>query len=786
MPTLSPIINAFNAGELSPRMYGRTDINKYLAGLKTLLNFNIHPQGGVQNRSGTRFVHEVYDSSKKSRVVRFVFSVTQAYILEFSDQKIRVFKDEGYVLAPSNDFEDGDVNVAGDHVEITGGHWYEDEQGPFRLTSTGTLPAGLATGTNYYIVKNTDTQLEFSLTPGGASVDITGAAGGGTHTITRYGDVLYEMDTPYLEAELFDLRFAQSADTLYIVHQDHEPAKITREDHDEWEHNDISFQDGPYLDVNTTVVTIDPSGVGPGVVTLTASASTFKATDVGRMFRWFDGTNWFWGLLENYVNTTTIDWDIEGTTAMAGHVATTSWRLGAWGTTALGYPSSLTYGYPSIVTFHEQRLVFAANPGGPQTIYGSVSGDYENFAPTTEVFGTSSTIADDNAITYKLAGKQVNVIRWMNPTRSLVIGTPGGVWPFQATSLLEPITPTNVNTRRASPWGSAAIEPVNVSDLVVAVSLSGLQVFSVGYDFDKDTFVPQDLTLLSPHITKSGVVMLDEAREPNSMIWAVRDDGVLASLTYFQEQQVAGWGRHILGGSFGSGDAVVESIAVIPSPSGDPSSVGRSNIAHDQVWLTVKRTINGATYRSIEFFEDEFADDDDLEDAFFVDCGLTYNGAAVGSISSGLGHLEGESVKVLADGAPQSDKTVTSGAITLDADASKIHIGLDYNSDLETLRIALPDPQGSSQGKVRRPVAVVPLFHNTLGGQIGRSSDALDPLSFRGPADPMDAPPPLYSGFLNKKLRGGYDKDGPTFIRQNQPLPMTILSMIFWMESTTW
>jgi hypothetical protein len=778
MPKLSPIINAFNVGELSPRMYGRTDIQKYQSGLKALLNFNIHPQGGAQNRSGTRFVREVYDSSVKSRLIPFVFSTTQAYVLELADYKMCVLKDEGSVLAPSRDFIPAAVNVANDYLIL--GATYEDDQGPFRITTTGTLPGGLLADTDYYVKSYViGSQFQLSLTPGGAIIDIT-TQGTGTHTIAPYGNVLDEETTPWPEADLYELRFAQSADTLYVVHPDYPPHKITRSSHTAWAITEIEFQDGPYLDTNASAVTVDPSDV-TGTVTLVPSQTLFEEEDEGRVFRWSDGTNWFWGFLENYndgASPSEIDWVIEGSDSMANHVASTLWRFGCW-------HDADDLGYPAVVTFNEQRLCFGANPGGPQTFYGSVNADYENFAPTVEDVGgdTPSAVTDDSAIQYTLAANQVNVIRWMSPIRSLIIGTMGGIWPFQATSLLEPITPTNVNTRRSSSWGFANIEPMNIHDLVVAVSFSKLQVFSVGYDYDRDAFVPQNLTLLADHITKSGIVMLEQAREPNSMVLALRDDGVLAALTYYREQDVAGWARHILGGSFGSGNAVIESVAVIPSPSGDPSSVGRDNIAHDQIWLSVKRTIDGATYRSIEFIEDEFANDDVAEDAYFVDCGLTYNSTPATEIT-GLDHLEGETVTILADGAPQTSKVVSGGAITLETAASKVHVGLGYNADLETLRMALPDPEGSSQGKVRRPLAVIPLFYNTLGGQIGRDSSALDRLSFRAPTDPMDASPPLYSGFHRQTLRGGYDRDGNTFIRQNQPLPMTILCIAFWMEST--
>ena len=358
MAKLSLAQTSFNAGEISPRMHGRFDLEKYGMGAKTLLNFVVQPEGGVLRRSGTRWVAEVEDSTVRSRLVAFIFSTTQAYTLEFCDLKMRVFKNEGIVIAPTTTFEDADVTVAGDHIGITA-HFYEGEQGPFQLTSTGTLPAGLALLTDYYIIKNSVDQIELSLTAGGAAVNITAAAGGGTHTLTPSGIVPYEVVLPYAEADLPDLQFAQSADTLYVVHPDHPPAVITRTGHSSWAHADIVFEDGPYLDINTTDITVDPDAA-TGTVTLTPSEELFTADDEGRLFRLSDGAEWWWGVLSNHQAGApdTIDWTIQAVTGvvvdddtMANSNATKVWRFGAWG-------SAAALGYPRVVSFYEQRLCF--------------------------------------------------------------------------------------------------------------------------------------------------------------------------------------------------------------------------------------------------------------------------------------------------------------------------------------------------------------------------------------------------------------------------------------------
>jgi hypothetical protein len=422
----------------------------------------------------------------------------------------------------------------------------------------------------------------------------------------------------------------------------------------------------------------------------------------------------------------------------------------------------------------------------------------------------------------------------------MLMGTVGGIWPMQAAPITDPITPDNVNVRRTSVNGSGTPEPVEVDDRAIYVSNSGRKMLSVGYAFETDSYATDDLTLFADHIGASKIVSLAYAREPHRIVWALRDDGVLCGLTYHRSQQVVGWHRHKIGGSFGGADAVVESIAVIPSPDED----------HDQLWMTVKRTIDGSTYRSIEFMEEDFLDGDDLESAFYVDCGLsldlpkTISGATAANpvvitatshgfsdadevrithvagmtelnrrtftvanktahtfelsgidgsaytayvsggearkketTVSGLDHLEGETVKVLADGAPVPDEVVASGAITLAKSASEIHAGLYANADLKPLRLSPERIPGGPQGKDKRITHVFLRFVNSLGGSMGPDEDNLDPIIFRSASDPMGEPPPLFTGDKEVKIEASYGKDAYTFFRQSQPLPTNITAM---------
>jgi hypothetical protein len=273
------------------------------------------------------------------------------------------------------------------------------------------------------------------------------------------------------------------------------------------------------------------------------------------------------------------------------------------------------------------------------------------------------------------------------------------------------------------------------------------------------------------------------AREPNSVVWCVRNDGVLIGLTNVTEQRVFAWHRHIIGGSFGTGDAVVESVAVIPAPDGDPSDVGRTNIPHDQVWLIVKRTINDETKRYVEFIEDDFSDTDALEDAFYVDSGLTYNDVAAQTIT-GLDHLNGETVQILVNGAAHPDRTVFNGSITLTDTYTKVHIGLYKETELLPMNLELQTRSGSSQGRLKRVPILVLRFDRTLGCEVSNNADldAFDPIFFRAAGDPMDAPPPIFTGDKRVILGTGWSREVLYKLRQAKPLPWNLVAAIPYVE----
>ena len=766
MARVAAQLTNFTGGELSPRLDGRNDLAKYSSGCATLENLVIYPHGSAARRPGTNFVAAVKDSTKKTRLIPFEFSTTQTYMLEFGDQYIRFYKDNGQILS---------------------------------------------------------------------------------------GGSAYEISTPYLEAELFDLKFAQSADIMYICHPNHEVEKLSRTGHTSWSLTDVDFTKGPFLDANTTTTTLTPSAAGTGSRTITASAVTginggsgFLATDVGRQIHFNDG----YGVITAITSTTVVTANI--TTAFANANAITNWFLGAF---------SDTTGHPSCVTFFEQRLVFAATLNNPQTVYFSKSGDYENMDANL-----GGTIADDDAIIYTIASNQVNAIRFMTATRTLIIGTAGGEFVVSGGGTDSAITPTNILIKKQSNHGAANIDAIAVGNATLFLQRARRKIRELAYNFDVDGYVAPDMTILAEHITEGGLTQVAYQQEPNQIVYATREDGELVGLTYQREQQVTAWHRHIFGGRFGiatitvsdyanianktkitltksdgttvdfesttgtagtnqfktetnnnttatnlknainahanftatvssavvtitetaheatgyltiksfdktrltstsEGKAVAESVAVIPTDDKEY-----------QTYVIIKRTVNGATKRYVEYLNELDFDEADNTSFNFLDSALSYSGSAVTNLS-GLSHLEGQVVSILADGATHPNKTVSSGAVTLDRSAKDVKIGLAFTSLLQTMRLDAGSQDGTSQGKTKRIYDITVRMFETIGIEVGPNLDDMERIPFRTSANLMDEGIPPFTGDKEVEFRGNYETDGFIYVRQTQPLPFTILSL---------
>tara|TARA_B100001057_G_scaffold500027_1_gene613044 strand:- start:208 stop:1977 length:1770 start_codon:yes stop_codon:yes gene_type:complete len=481
------------------------------------------------------------------------------------------------------------------------------------------------------------------------------------------GGSAYEIATPYATSELFDIKFAQSADVMYLCHPNHDVRKLSRTGHTSWTLATVSFSGSP----------------SPGI----------------------SGSN----------------------------------------------------NRPSCVSFFEQRLVFANTNNNPQTLFFSKSGDYENM--------TTGTDADD-AMIYTIASNQVNAIQFLKAQRTLIVGTTGGEFTVSADGTDAAITPTNIAIKRQSSYGSANVDAQPAGNATLFLQRAKRKIRELAYNFDVDGYQAADMTILNDTVTTSGVNEMAYQQSPDSILWCVRDDGVLSGLTYQRAEQVTAWHRHILGGAFGTGNAVVESVATISG-----------TLNEDELWVIVKRTINSATKRYVECFSDFDFDETDSTNFRFLDSHLTYDGSATTTLS-GLSHLEGQSVSILADGSAHTNKVVNSGSITLDRSVTKAVVGLSYDSVLQTMRIEGGAAEGTSQGKTKRISKVVLRLFETVGVKVGPSLTNLETIPFRTTSSPMGTPVSTFlAGDKEIEFNDDFNSDGFIFVKQDQPLPCSVLAI---------
>ena len=744
MARVAAQLTNFTGGELSPRLDGRNDLTKYASGCKTLENFVVYPHGAAARRPGTTFVAEVANSANKTRLIPFEFSTTQTYMLEFSNLKMRVYKDRGSVL--EGDKTISAITKANPAVVTATGHGYSNGD---EVVISGVVGMTEVNGKRFLVAnKATNT---FELTDkDGTNINSSTFT---TYTSGGVANKVFEITTPYTTAQLFDLKFAQSADVMYITHPEHEVEKLSRTAHTAWTLTDVDFTNGPYMDANITTTTLNPAShtVGTGVAVVASavtginSGSGFLSTDVGRLLQFGTGYGKITAVADTLNITITIIEDLGSATASA------NWSLGSF---------SDTTGHPSCVTFFEQRLVFAGTTSQPQTIFFSKSGDYENMDANI-----GGTVADDDAIIYTIASNQVNAIRFMTATRTLIIGTAGGEFTVSGGGTDNAITPTNILIKKQSNHGAANVDAIAVGNATLFLQRAKRKIRELAYNFDVDGYIAPDMTILAEHISEGGLTQMAYQQEPNQIIYAVRGDGELIGLTYQREQQVTAWHRHIFGGVFGAGNAVCESVAVIPTDD-----------TEYEVYVIIKRTINGATRRFVEYVNNFDFTETDNTTFNFLDSALAYSGSAVTTIS-GLDHLEGQTVSVLANGATHPDKTVSSGSITLDRSSTNVKVGLSYSSILQTMRLDAGSQNGTSQGKTKRIYEITIRLYESVGVEVGESLDNMERIPFRTSSDPMDQGIPPFTGDKAVEFRGNYDTDGFIFVRQTQPLPLTILSL---------
>lgn len=868
MTVVAPLVSNFTAGELSPLIDARVDLGFYGNGCRRLENAVALPYGPVTRRPGTRFVAELKDSGKKGRLIGFQFSVEDAYVLQCEEGAIRFLRDGGQIVAAATDA----VILNGDFA--TGlSNWSDLSTGGGALTHDAVngrmnLVAGGGTAIAEQAIATSQTGQEHVLSLqveglAGDSVTVRiGTASGGAQILAERtlpvgahvvaftptaspfflqvrstasrtlqvddvaligsaapGPVPVELAAPWTEADLPELRRAQSRNWLWLVHAKHPIRTLKRFGHTTWSLERMLLRDGPFLDENATDTTLTASARS-GAISITASVTDgindgagFSAGDIGRSIRLFNG----WAMIVGITSATEVAAEVidplmpsytaatisfshftnapdeirdtgrnfikegfeagmtvavSGTASndgsylietvsadrlllsevdavaneaagsaftVAGEIdATTAWRLGLYAGAD----------WPSAVTLHEKRL-WLGNLSG--RFDASVSDAFDLFSPGSD---------DDLAIARELDGDQVNSIFWFASGDVLFCGTLGAERRIRPAGVDKALTPANIDAKAATQYGCAPVSALQVtSNVVLFLERQSRKLRELVYDIAKEGFRAPDLTVRAEHITLGGLSDLAWMSAPWPIVWCARADGVLLGMTYERDQQVVAWHRHPLGG-----DGAAEAVATIPGS------------GQDELWLIVRRTIGGQVRRYVERL-DPFPEETTAQaDLFYVDGGLSYSGAAT-TVLSGLDHLEDETVQILTDGAVHPERTVVGGQVQLDYPAAVVHAGLGYRTVLLPMKPEAGAQLGTAQGRKKLIREVTVRLHRSLGMKIGRDEDHLDIVPF-GFVD-MDKAPDLFTGDRRVGFPGSYETAGDVMVVQDLPLPLTVVSLSY-------
>lgn len=757
---------SFAGGEITPELFGRLDLAGFQTGLASCRNFEVLPHGPVANRPGFAFVREVQDSTKATRVIPFSYSTTQTMVLEFGDLYIR-------------------FHTAGATLESSPG-------------------------------------------------------------------VPYEVVTPYVAADLFDIHYVQSADVLTLVHPNYEPRELRRLGALSWTLTAISFA-APISPPTSTSIRVTTNGVGaldyfyqyvitcvtsdggesaasdpgigvvktitavtqanPGVLTTSAShvlsvgdsvyiRNVEGMTELNNNYYVVDtvptaDTLTLKDTAGNVVDTTAFTAYTSGgdiyragakhNLATAGAANTITWTAVADASSYnvykfqgglfgyIGKTSGTTFvddniapdlsrtppiytdtftgagNYPAAVSYYEQRRDFGGTTNKPQNLWMTRSGTESNLS-------SSLPTVDEDAISFRIAAREANTIRHIAPLSDLILLTSSAAWRVTSVNS-DAITPTSVQVRPQSHIGASNVQPVMTGNALLYAQARGGRMRELVYSQDSQGrvgYTNTDVSIQAPHLFDfKTIVDMAFAHTPYPILWAVSSDGKLLGMTYVPEQKVAGWHKHDTDGTF-------ESVCIVAE--GD----------EDALYAIVKRNIDGSDVRYVERMHTrQFAA---LEDAFFVDSGLTYDGAAATTIT-GLDHLEGETVAILADGAVLPQQVVSGGSITLDEAASKVHVGLPITADIETLPLATEAVSAFGQGRVKNVNKVWLRVYRSSGVFAGPDSDTLRQYKQRR-TEPYGSPPDLIEEEeIEIAVDGRWGRSGQVFVRQSDPLPLTITSM---------
>lgn len=711
----------FTGGEMSPKLYGRVDIAKYNNCAKELRNVVPLIFGGAESRDGTVFVASTKDSTKRSRLIPFSFSSSQSYVLEFGDLYMRVFTAGGQVeTSPGVPYE-VETEISADMLPALNFAQSADTMilahellHPQKVTRLGHA-AWVVDYLNLTCPPLTD---DHRIYP---DADLNGLmiGGHGSYNVTASDDVFHAGDyTRYIHAAggVASINTVVSGNTagVNVV----TPFAASSATAGNWyisgglSEATIYSPSGDYLMEGDDVsISFGIASLRPGDEGVYITSVKNRTNDLGDLVVRLD-----------FISSATV---ATGKVVSAFNAKKVS---NQWKPSVIEVRDGIfSEGrFPSAVAFKDQRLYLGGGVQNPSRLWASEIGDIYNFGwsnsftPQTSTSSTGdSVLQDTSSLDFKIAESQEPIAHLIT-TKGLMALTFSGVFSIEG-GVERPVTPTNVQIKNQSDIGANIVRPVRVQDEMYFVNRAGGKLFSCAYSIESDGFRSSDVSKMADHIASIGIVEIAYQREPNSILYVVLADGTMATLTIDREENVIAWSRHVT-------DGEVESVVAVPEK------------GNDQVWMIVRRDINGSSVRQVERFEPTVTMDSAI-------IGTQPGGA---DVWAGLDHLEGKQVQVVGDGQYMGTFTVHGGEVELPRAVESVIIGLGFQQRIVMLPPEAPTQNGTSQGKNLSLGPVRANFLNTLGAKIyiGDRIQNAEPVGLRAlDVDQFDTPVEPFTGW---------------------------------------
>ena len=793
---LHPGIVSFNAGELSPLLEGRADYEFYAAGAAEMLNWLPAVEGPMRRRPGFELkggplgLLTGYEPKRGIVLGRFAFRADEAYLLEVGHLYMAFWRDGGPVLGgsglepvtistpwPISALFDTDGCATLDIATSYDVAWLTvPGYPPQELRRTGPSSFALeeyAPDDGPFLSMNDTRTIEMWVTDlAGSACTLNLAGTGASEAVIGTGDVgrlvrlwpeesgarPWEPDTRLAENDIRTQggRYYQAVGKVqtsgWPAYTGTVPPAHTRGE--EWDGSGTRTQGDGGLGAAGILWRYLHSGFGLLRITNVRSSTIDSAGNVAAVCdcevisETPDG------------RTLTLPAGVQGTGAK-----TTRWELGAW---------SRSSGYPEAVTFYKERLTFGAG----RNVWCSRSDAFDSFGDRTD-----SDILADDALTVPIGGERAGSIRWLIAAGPrLLVGTDNGVVAVQSAATGEPFGPGNVNVSEQTADPVRRVRPVVVGDQVLFVERQGHPLRAIAFDLASESLVSVDLCQRAEHIARAGIVSMAWQGAPESVLWCALGDGSLVTLTFDQRQQAIGWARHSLteraGAGFPPGLDVIQ-VMTLPGTGGRP----------DELWIGIAEQegtyMEGGSPPSGPFpyfrhsllrLADHHRPGADRAAAVYLDQSLTYSGPAV-TLLSGLDHLEGSTVTILADGATHPDRVVEDGSITLERSVTRAVVGLAYPSRWRSLRLETGRKTGTSQAAHMRIIAATIRVLEAAGLRVGGAFGRPVPLDRRSPGDAAGEPPPLLTGDRRIRWPAGWRREQRITIEADGPLPATVVGV---------